>query len=161
VDSTTFIPIFDLIHEGFRPATYLQNIIWVALTVLGVAVVTRLTSMRSVKRWSTLAALAVGGGLLGVFVLNLCIRYMEFARLRNAVRNGRYSVVVGDVTDFRSGDTHRPETFVVDGHSYSYSSSWSSVAFNRDSASGGPIRQGLRLRITDVGGAIVKLEVAE
>ncbi|MGH9970245.1 MAG: hypothetical protein ACREBG_20950 [Pyrinomonadaceae bacterium] len=55
---------------------------------------------------------------------------------------------------------HADETFVVDGHRFSYSDYDETKGFNRTQSHGGPMREGLQVRITHVDGSIVKLEIA-
>ena len=82
------------------------------------------------------------------------------------VRFGRAYVVEGDVQEFQPmpADGNGSEHFVVDGLRFQYSDSTSSAGFNQTSVNGGPIRDGLRVRIRFVklgsGPTITKLEIA-
>lgn len=83
--------------------------------------------------------------------------------LRLALREGRFEVVEGTVTNFSPMpyEGHRDETFEVDGHRYAYSDYVLTQGFNNTASHGGPIREGLRVRIADVGGIIARLEIAD
>lgn len=115
---------------------------------------------RLFRRWGPRIAAAFAGmamitGLLG---------FSENAGVRRALQQGSYTVVEGTVYDFEPGDRggHRDEQFSVRSggrvHTYRYRSSQGRPGFHQ---SHGPIREGLRVRIADVGGAIARLEVAE
>jgi len=54
---------------------------------------------------------------------------------------------------------HAPEEFCVKDRCFQYSDFEVSPAFNTTSSHGGPIREGLPVRVTYVGNAIVRLEV--
>jgi hypothetical protein len=94
--------------------------------------------------------------------------YRDFTHLQKALRDGRYTVVEGRVSEFRperSGSSTRlPETFKVrsDDHlyAYSYSSTDLKPGFNQTNRLAGPVRQMLRVRIADIDGRIARLEVA-
>jgi len=86
-----------------------------------------------------------------------------YARARAAYVQGQYSTVEGTVTNFHpmpySG--HQNETFSVDGMQFSYSDYVLIPCFNNTSSHGGPIREGLRVRIAYSGNCILKLEVSQ
>jgi len=52
------------------------------------------------------------------------------------------------------------ERFVVNGHHYEYSDYVVSAGFNNTQSHGGPIREGITVRIADVRGKIARLEIA-
>ena len=86
-----------------------------------------------------------------------------YARARAAYVQGQYSTVEGTVTNFHpmpySG--HQNETFSVDGMQFSYSDYVLIPCFNNTSSHGGPIHEGLRVRIAYSGNCILKLEVSQ
>ena len=88
--------------------------------------------------------------------------YSEYRALRQAIRTGNFEIVEGKVVDFvpmpRSG--HTMERFTVNGHRYEYSDNVVTAGFNNSQSHGGPIREGITVRITDVGGRIARLEIA-
>jgi len=91
------------------------------------------------------------------------IGYSNFAELRSAARNGKYEVVEGQVKDFvpMPYEGHSKESFVVNEYKFSYSDYDLTKGFNQSQSHGGPIREGLQVRITHVNGSIVKLEIAK
>jgi hypothetical protein len=89
--------------------------------------------------------------------------FRDYWLLSAALRSGNYEVVEGTVTRFTPMTKGGPakESFFVNGHYYEYSDWGVSAGFNNMEARGGPIRQGLRVRIADVGGEIARLEIAK
>lgn len=89
--------------------------------------------------------------------------FSDYRHLRDALLNGKYTIVEGTVMDFvpmpYSG--HAMEKFNVAGHHYEYSDYNVVAGFNNTQSHGGTIRQGLRVRIADVDGQIARLEIAE
>jgi hypothetical protein len=85
-----------------------------------------------------------------------------YARAKDAYVKGDYSVVEGTVANFHpmpySG--HQNETFSVNGVQFSYSDYVVVPCFNNTASHGGPIHDGLRVRIAYSGNCILKLEVA-
>jgi hypothetical protein len=85
-----------------------------------------------------------------------------FARARDAYAKGNYSTVEGTVTNFHpmpySG--HQNETFSVNGVKFSYSDYVLVPCFNNTASHGGPIHDGLSVRIAYSGDCILRLEVA-
>jgi hypothetical protein len=86
-----------------------------------------------------------------------------YARAKDAYVQGQYSMVEGTVTNFHpmpySG--HQNETFFVNGMQFSYSDYVLVPCFNNTSSHGGPIHEGLRVRIAYSGNCILKLEVSQ
>ena len=85
-----------------------------------------------------------------------------YTRARVAYLEGRYSTVEGTVTNFHpmpySG--HQDETFSVNGVKFSYSDYVLIPCFNNTASHGGPLHEGLRVRIAYSGNCILKLEVS-
>ena len=81
----------------------------------------------------------------------------------HALQEGRFEHVEGRVEHFRPGraDGHPSESFDVAGHHYHYSPSDWLYGFNHVSGAGGPVREGLRVRIADVDGVIARLEIEQ
>ena|SRR5215204_11577 len=98
-------------------------------------------------------SLTIGGGI---------INYSNFANLRSAARNGSSEIVEGKVEQFvpMPYGGHARETFIVNERYFSYSDYDLTRGFNNTQSHGGPIKEGLQVRITHVDGSIVKLEIA-
>src|SRR5205085_1645523 len=95
-------------------------------------------------------------------VLALIVTGWQYVHLCAAVRAGKFSLVEGKVEHFipmpYSG--HAQESFEVGGYRYRYSDYQVSAAFNNTASHGGPIHDGVQVRIYDVNGEIAHLEVA-
>jgi hypothetical protein len=81
--------------------------------------------------------------------------------LADAERSGAATSVDGVVTNFVPWPNapHKMERFCVADSCFEYSDFVSTGGFNQTSAKGGPIRDGLHVRLLHVGGLIVRLEV--
>jgi hypothetical protein len=99
-------------------------------------------------------ALLVGGGL-----------YAQHAQLRSALSEGSFVRVEGTVYDRPPGAAKDVEgdSWVVENgetaHWYRYDSSPLSVGYRRSAPGTGGVRNGVRVRIADIGGRIARLEV--
>jgi hypothetical protein len=93
--------------------------------------------------------------------------YHQYARLRDALRSGQFTMVEGVVRGFQPSDPgdHQEERWEVESrgviYRYHYVPSNLSPGFRQTRIHGGPIRDGLRVRIADVDGYIARLEVAQ
>jgi hypothetical protein len=85
-----------------------------------------------------------------------------YAGAKEVYAKGKYSTVEGAVSNFHpmpySG--HESEVFSVNGVQFSYSDYVVSPCFNNTASHGGPVREGLRVRIAYSGDCILKIEVA-
>ena len=95
---------------------------------------------------------------IGTFV----VTYRQYWTASEALKNGADSVIEGLVTQFepmpRSGHGH--ESFVVEGRRFSYSDNIDG-GFNRTTLSGGPIHEGLYVRIAYLDNLILRLEIGQ
>ncbi len=98
-------------------------------------------------------------GLLGP-VLAISTWY-KLQRDMEALRTSSCEVVTGKVTNFRPmpKQGHSLESFQVGKVLFSYSDYNVSHCFNRTASHGGPIQEGLEVRISHNGNCILKLEV--
>lgn len=95
----------------------------------------------------------IGGGI---------VNRSAFANLRAAARDGSAEIVEGVVEQYvLRAEGHPKETFVVGNRYFAYSDYDSGAGFHQTQASGGPITEGLRVRIAHLDGRIVKLEIAQ
>ncbi len=107
------------------------------------------------------------GVKLGFFVLACSVLWMAFtftstwrdySALRNALKEGNVAVVEGRVENFVS-IPHKTERFSVCGASFSYSNYEVTAGFNNTNSYGGPIREGMWVRIAHLGNSIARLEI--
>jgi hypothetical protein len=92
----------------------------------------------------------------------LALTASDYFRLAAGLRHGRCEVVEGVVEQFDPMPYagHKHESFVVAGHRFDYSDYEVVAGFNQTTSHGGPIREGLHVRIHSKGNEIAKLEVA-
>lgn len=85
----------------------------------------------------------------------------EYLSLRSAYRKGQFSVVEGRVTNFHPMpyEGHQEECFTVQAETFCYSDYVITGGFNNATSHGGPIREGLPVRVSYIGNTIVRLEV--
>jgi hypothetical protein len=88
--------------------------------------------------------------------------YHEYSSLIAAKRDGRVQVAEGVVSNFKPMPVtgHAMERFCVSAACFQYSDYVVTSGFNHTSSHGGPIREGLPVRVTYFGNSILKLEVA-
>jgi hypothetical protein len=89
--------------------------------------------------------------------------YSDYSSLAQAVKSNSATVTEGIVHDFKPMPVtgHSMERFCVSDRCFSYSDFNVTAGFNNTSSHGGPIREGLVVRVTHVRGSIAKLEVAK
>ncbi len=93
----------------------------------------------------------------------LAIVATEYFGLAFDLRHGRCEVIEGVVMQFEpwSDVIKKDETFVVGGHRFHYSDYTITAGFNNTQVSGGPIHEGLPVRIHYSGNDIARLEIAK
>lgn len=85
-----------------------------------------------------------------------------YSRAKKDYLNGKYAVAEGTVSNFHPmpSSGHGEETFSVNGVRFSYSDYVIVPCFNKTASHGGPMHEGLRVRIAYSGNCILRLEVA-
>jgi hypothetical protein len=156
--------VFDAVRHGYTTwrAAILPACIAMVATLLSVLVRSESPSQEreSARRYRALTGLV--GALAGLgCVAMLAHTWRDYAKLRTALRNGTYLLVEGRVTDFvpERRDGHPIEMFRVGDAQFEYSTSDITSAFHWTAGQGGPIRDGVSVRIADVDGAIARLEI--
>jgi hypothetical protein len=87
---------------------------------------------------------------------------LDYQRLRDDLISGRCRLVEGSVSHFAApGAGASAESFDVGSQHFSYSDYRTVAGFHQTSASGGPIRAGLQVKIRFCRGQIARLEIAE
>lgn len=160
---TEYDVVFDVATAGYRQWTFPAfGLIFIAIAVAFAIYELRRAPPGARARSRILFAIAYGGFATVWTISAFWSTYADYLRLRRALDTGAYEVVEGAVTDLvpmpKAG--HALEHFVVDGHRFAYSDFVVTAGFNTTTAYGGPIREGLRVRIADVGGEIARLEIA-
>ena len=159
--------IFDVAEGGFRNWTF------PAFGLIFVVVGIFLVKNRKILPYMFPGQMGPKDGVkLGVFVLACSILWVAFtlrgtwrdySDLRNALKDGNIAVAEGWVENFipMPYTGHAQERFSVCGVPFSYSDYGVTAGFNNTSSHGGPIREGLWVRITHLGNSIARLEAVK
>lgn len=93
---------------------------------------------------------------------SFALTYGSHKSLSGAAQANQVSVVEGPVTRFKPmpKEGHALERFCVSGECFEYSDYVYTGGFNHTSSHGGPIREGLWVRVSHVDHIITKLEIA-
>jgi hypothetical protein len=162
-----FRTVFDAAEQGYSASGFVY--IGLTLMALGALMVFRPALMqRLLPRGAQGRARVIFSRLylgfacawtLAAFVAT----YTDHRNAQTALADGRYEIVEGTVQDFvpMPYEGHALESFSVNGRRFSYSDYVASAGFRQTTAHGGPIREGLRVRVTHAGNVILRLEVAE
>lgn len=127
------------------------------LAILFVWVLPSLRHRRILRYWLTGLLLCGGTGSLVVVIDAVRDSY----RCRDALLSGKAKVVEGPVEDFvpMPYGGHALERFSVGGVAFAYSDFVLTCGFRNTSSHGGPIHEGIGVRVHYVGGDILKLEI--
>ena len=162
-----FKTVFDVAHQGYTtwwfPAFGLLFLCFGAVAVFKPALIHKIMPYgvqgvaRTVLSWFMLIF-----ALLWTLV-TFVATFGEYRYAVNALNYGRYQIIEGPVTDFfpMPYEGHSQESFMVGGHHFSYSNYKITAGFHNAASHGGPIREGLHVRVSYVGNLILRLEVAE
>ena len=160
-DSLRYRLVFDAAREGFRDWGFAAF----GLIFIGVGVGLFLVAKRIDPKAATL--FRVFGGLFAGFAALWTLTafgstFGQYSSLRHALETGAYTTIEGTVSDFVPGDIHgrNVESFTVAGHPFSYSPYIVTPGFRKTRSEGGPIYEGLNVRIAVVDGEIALLEIA-
>jgi len=139
---------------------------WGALMPLAIAYVAlRFAPQGTAKANRVFRRLFTGFAVFLAVVIAL-FTFGQYIGLRRALEHGNVRWVEGTVAEFipHSVMTKRPEQFVVvtptGRYGYSYSSEIGRGGFNGSPFHRGPLRDGMRVRIADVDGVILSLQIA-
>ena len=150
---------FDLSQKGFQWSFPAFGLVFV--TIAGVVLWFTGTLNRPLPRSRKIDLyLLIGLSVLWSIVAFLST-FKEYVALHTAYRRSQFSVVEGRVTNFRPMpyEGHQDECFSVQSHTFCYSDFEVTAGFNNSASHGGPIHQGLPVRVSYIGNKIVRLEV--
>ncbi len=157
---TSWLTIFDVTTEPFRWGNAGEGLALLALVALGASASVAL--QRRHVRGGT-AILAVAAGLAVFFAVRSLDHRHEHLACMSAARNGDGEWVEGTVHDYRPlrSVLQRPwsESFAVGDVTVTYPLLASGCGYHRTEVEGGPIREGMRVRLLDWNGQILRLEV--
>ncbi|MFZ6776477.1 hypothetical protein ACO0LD_06545 [Undibacterium sp. Ji83W] len=119
------------------------------------------------------AGLDKPGPILPLFILGLGLvttvyifraSYFDYTELRSAYEQGNCEVIEGKVENFHAGTRKKnasKEYFDIRHKHFVYPNPGNLAAFNKTVADGGPIKEGLQVRIHHCDGAIARLEILD
>jgi len=164
-----YVTVFEITHEPFQwwfPASGLMFVAGgIVLILTGrkrpsqerVKIGVTFHSRKRVRRGGYFMLSFASLWVLGAFGS----MYSQYRRCVEKYRHGEYSVVEGDVEDFdpMPYEGHQDECFTVQGKRFCYSDYSIQAGFNQSASHGGPIRQGLPVRIAFSGDKILRVEI--
>ena len=159
--ATSYRVVFDITNDA-RPDDVAKGWLVVALIlVAGIFLLLIRGFLPSLVR-VVFPVLFIAFGCFGVVAL-IFRNVPQPSELAAAYRAGKCQVVEGAVTDFHPMPFtgHQLESFVVAGKRFRYSDFVMRAGFNQTSSHGGPIHEGLHVRIHYLGDDIAKLEVED
>ncbi len=162
-----YVVVFDAAQRGY--STWPFAAAGLPLVVIGIVLVKyrdalsmRLTGRPAPKLGVVFAYFYLVFSLLWT-IIAFTATGRESRAVRDAMQHGRASVVEGRVEGFvpMPYAGHASEHLTVCGVPFSYSDYVVTEGFHRTSSHGGPLREGLWVRITYVGELIARLELAK
>jgi hypothetical protein len=157
-----YTTVFDVTHSGYRQWSFPAfGLVFVAVG-LALPMLMRIGIFAKPPAWMQkwFARFFLG---FAIFWTTICFiaTYADYRRAVNAMRNNRAQLIEGVVTDFKPMPYtgHAMESFVVQGVRFEYSDYVITAGFNNTSSHGGPVREGLPVKIWYLGGEILRLDV--
>jgi hypothetical protein len=88
---------------------------------------------------------------------------LHYRQITAALQTGHYDIVEGRIANFVPApyDGHQDESFCVELKCFQYSDYVVNEGFSRTRSHGGPMHEGLQVRITYLGNVIIRVEMAE
>jgi|GEM_PF-1189042 len=163
-DSAGYTTVFDVTQAGFRQWTF--SVVGLMLVAAGLAIrpLVRMGVMRPQYPWMMkwFPRLFVGFAICWTLI-SFAATLADYRGTVSVMRNNRAKVVEGIVTQFRPMPYtgHAQESFVVEGIRFEYSDYIITAGFNNTTSHGGPIREGLPVKIWYAGGKILRLDMKQ
>ena len=149
-----YVTIFDISQHPY------WGLVWLIMgIVIGFPLVAILFNAIRHRKLPNKGLLSVVIFFLIFTVPTLYFTWHKYVTLRSDYLNGKDSYTEGIVQDFVS--LPKQESFSVNGNQFSYCDDSPTVAFNNMATRGGPMREGLKVKIWFVGNAILRLDVAQ
>jgi hypothetical protein len=159
----TYQVVFDAAAQGYDP-----SFASFGLVLLAIGVCSSFGARRGIPRGTALKGQRIFPGLfIGFALLWTTVAflgtYLEHADAVRALETGQTTLVEGPVEHLCPATRRdcRGESFDVRGVHFQCSDHRITSGFRRTSATGGPIREGLRVRIHHAHGLILRLEIPE
>jgi hypothetical protein len=154
MNADNYETIFELGFGSFPWTRVIQPIIFLTIGLLLIPL------FRSKKYYFIVGVFVASMASLFLFI-SLVTFVPNFVKLRTAYVSGKSLVIEGVVQDFRPAPTVGParESFSVDGISFAYNALEDTPCFRNAPFRGGPVREGLDVRIHYYEGCIQRIEV--
>jgi hypothetical protein len=162
-DAGNYATVFDVTQSGYRQWSFAAfGLIFVAVG-LALPTLIRIGIFRKPPAWMQKWFPRFFLGFAIIWTLtSFAATYADYRAAVNAMRSDRAQVIEGVITDFRPMPYtgHAMESFVVRGVRFEYSDYVITAGFNNTSSHGGPIREGLPVKIWHRGNEILRLDIA-
>lgn len=135
----------------------------IAMFALVVALATRVPStapeLRTFRQYHVITRLVAIVAFIATLIV-LGSTWSDYRVLRDAEARGTYRVTSGEIERLvpEGSGGHPPESFDVGGVHFTYASNDVTSAYHRTVPEGGPLRNGMSVRIFDVSGRIVRID---
>lgn len=152
-----YITVFQITQKSYPWWFPAFGLIFVFGGIVLVWIGRRWNSQRRAKRVGYIAIVFASLWVLSAFMFT----FREYRRCIDAYRSGNYAVVQGQVENFHPMpyEGHQDECFSVQSQTFCYSDYGVQPGFDRSTSHGGPIHQGLPVRIAYFDGQILRLDV--
>jgi len=149
-----YLVVFDIIDEGYK---YYSSFVFDSLMIIAAILFLFMS-----RKWKPF--LIIGIACVLVFILALfsdLTMFMEHNTFKNLLKSGKCEVVEGKVSQFQPMPEggHPMESFSVNSIKFSYSDFIDTNGFNNTTLRGGPMKEGILVRIHHSGNNILKLEI--
>lgn len=156
---TNWIPVFDIVASSV-PRVTLAVAVAAWFVAVGVTILRQRIRIGRAEALRAVVLLVVVGTVAGGMY------WLDVKRFHRALERAQeegipISGVVADFSPERYQGHGPEEQFRVNGYLFHYSYYFDTPFFNRSAAHGGPLRNGLKVRITAVGHHIARLEVCD
>jgi hypothetical protein len=155
-DTPDYMTVFDITRSGYRQWPFAASgLIFVAVGLLMPTFIRMGLLRRSPQKWFRLFFLSFAilwtlGAFAGTFI--------EYRRAVDALQNGEVKVIEGRVAHYWQVP-NKSESFDVQGVRFQYSDFGIIAGFNHIASLGGPIREGLPVKIWYWHGEILRLQI--
>lgn len=161
-NSSGYTTVFDVTQAGFRQWTFSAPGLFLIAAGLATRKLVRIGVFRPQYPWMMkwFPRLFVGFAIVWTLI-SFAATFADYRRVVSVLRNNQARMVEGAVTEFKpvpyTSNAH--ESFVVQGVKFEYSDYDTTAGFNNATSHGGPIREGLPVKIWYSGGEILRLDI--
>jgi len=153
----SYVTVFEITQKPFQWWFSAFGLIFIVVGTVFLLIARKWPSQKRAKGTGLFMVIFASCWTLGTFAWT----FSQYRNCMKAYRNGSYSVLEGYVQDFQPMpyEGHQEECFRVKSQTFCYSDYGIQAGFNHSTSHGGPIRQGLPVRVSYYDGQILRLEV--